>query len=118
MMRHLIRVVAVAGTTAALLAATALPALAVEQTLKEGNIKFGHGGVVGDGYRLYACDDRADGQGIRTEVTLNSGLTDFVSDPNGSQPGCGYKDTPGQYYATRYRVCMPSVVCTGWARAF
>lgn len=117
MRRHLVRVAAVTGTIVALVGATALPAMAVEQTLRMGNIQFGHGGVGQSGYLLYACDDRADGEGIRTEVILNSGYTDYVSDANGSQSGCSSKNTSGQYYAREYRVCMPSV-CTGWARAY
>jgi hypothetical protein len=113
------RLAVVAGTAAAALLLASTPAWAVEQTLKIGNIKLGHGGVIRSGYKLYACDDRADGTGVRTEVQLSNGYSDSVGDGNGSQAGCGEKLTPGQSYAVQYRVCWGAgSTCTGWARAY
>ena len=111
------RLAVVAGATAAMVVLGSTPAFAVEQTVRMGTIVMGHGGVIRSGYKLYACDDRADGDGVRTEVRLNNGYTDSVGDANGSKAGCSDKTTPGQYYAVQYRVCS-GPACTGWARAY
>ncbi|MGW3805228.1 hypothetical protein [Micromonospora sp. NPDC005113] len=110
-----VSVVAAAAVVGVLVAGQ--PAWAVEQTLKMGDIKFAHGGVISSGYTLYACDDRANGIGAVTEVRLNTGYTDNVRDPNGSATGCGQKNTSGSSYALQYRVCSGEA-CTGWARAY
>lgn len=112
------RVAVVAGAVTGALLLGSTPAWAVETTMKIGNIVLGHGGVIRSGYKLYACDDRPDGTGIRTEVKLNTGYTDYVGDGNGSQPGCGEKLTPGQAYALQYRICWGETTCTAWARAY
>jgi hypothetical protein len=111
------RLAAVAGAVVTGLVMASTPAWAVEQTVGMGSIKMGHGGVIRDGYLMYACDDRADGEGVRTEVRLNSGDTTHVTDANGSKAGCTQAPTPGQYYAQTYRVCS-GPACTGWAPAF
>jgi hypothetical protein len=112
------RLAVAAGVTVGALLLGSTPAWAVETTMKIGNIQLGHGGVINSGYKLYACDDRADGFGIRTEVTLNTGYTTYVGDGNGSKPGCGEKVTPGAAYAQQYRICWGETTCTAWARAY
>jgi hypothetical protein len=52
-------------------------------------IQLGHGGVNMNHGHVWVCDDRSDGLGVRLYYRLYNGVTDFISDTNGSQSGCG-----------------------------
>lgn len=69
------------------LAISASPAMAhpTSSTL----VGRGHGGVHTGHTYVYACDDRADGWGVRVYYWLRSGGTGAVGDANGSAAGCG-----------------------------
>ena len=73
---------------AALVLITASPAQA-HPTSASLPFGIGHGGVHTGHTWVYACDDRADGRGVRVHYWLRSGGVDTVGDPNGSASPCG-----------------------------
>ena len=78
----------------------------------------GHGGVTASHHYVYACDDRADGNGIYTEFNYSGGHG-RVYDSNDSAPGCSYIYVSPPI--TSYRVCMGEYYwpepCTSWTTA-
>jgi hypothetical protein len=86
--------VAVCLSIAAVMSVAALPANAHDRQsyLHAAPPEIGdvaHGGV-NEGHRhVWVCDDRADGLGVRLYYELASGQEGYISDGNGSRPGCG-----------------------------
>ena len=66
----------------------------------------GHGGVHTGHTYVYACDDSADGWGVRTYYWLSSGGVGAVGDANGSAGGCGGRPvTTTSNPVVYYQVC-------------
>jgi hypothetical protein len=116
----------IVGTVAAgLLLTAAAPAMASStdrKTVWIGDIPYAAGiGWVENHNRAFACDQAADGRGIRTEYTyrLPNGVIDLgsVGDGNGSKSGCGSGQAPGGPTMLSFRVCAGSAICTSWFSA-
>jgi hypothetical protein len=80
----------------------------------------GYGGVNSNHFQVRACDSKADGWGVRTfyeyyDSSRNVFVSGTVGDSNGSESGCGKRDTP--YPVTWFNVCAgpdgANVSCTG-----
>jgi hypothetical protein len=75
--------------------ATARPAMAhavdVHVLCERGSTNWtcGSGGVRNSHTRIYACDFKAEGWGVRTHYQLRDGRIGYVGDGNGSKEGCG-----------------------------
>jgi hypothetical protein len=76
--------------------ATALPAMAHAVDVHvycgpgvEDTHTCGSGGVRNSHTRIYACDFKAEGWGVRTHYQLRNGTQGYVGDGNGSKEGCG-----------------------------
>ena len=114
------------GTVAAGLVLTAAaPAMASStdhKTVWIGDIPYAAGtGWVDNHNTAIACDQVADGRGIRTEYTYRTGNgvidTGSVGDGNGSQKGCGSGRAPGGATMRAFRVCASTGECTSWFSA-
>lgn len=55
--------------------------------------------------RIGACDNRADGWGVRTYYRTSLGVPDSVGDHNGSAGGCGEEGPSGGGYITEFYTC-------------
>lgn len=64
-----------------------------------------------------ACDNEADGHGVRTEYHTSLGNKFSIGDSNGSKPGCGYEATKDGARVDWFRVCE-SDDCTAWRPIF
>lgn len=98
--------------------ATALPAMAhaVDVHVKCGTLRHpvpthtcGSGGVRNSHTRIYACDFKAEGMGVRTHYQLRNGSVGYVGDGNGSQEGCG-----DRYVTTTGNPVIYFTVCAGY----
>jgi len=74
----------------------------------EADVPGGRGGVVNLHTYVFACDERADGWGVRTYYWLRSGGTGAVGDANGSAAPCG-----GRTVTTTSNPVVYYQVCTG-----
>jgi hypothetical protein len=111
------RLAVVAGAAATMIVLAASPAAAASTTIYSLGFEIGKGYVLEAGRLYVACDLRADGNGVRTEVRLSNGFSDAVGDANGSQPGCGEERPAGQAYVTSFRVCAATSYCSAWKNA-
>jgi len=85
----------------------------------------GYGIVNSSHTYVTACDNRADGWGVRTIYRLRSGVNGLVGDANGSAAGCGSRSvTTSSNPVVSYRVCAgPSGTgenseCTAWTAPY
>jgi len=86
-MRVIKKVLAGAAMATAFIAVSAPAAMADPMSVQ---LPYeGHGGVHTGHTYVYACDDNADGDGVRMWYWLRSGGTGQVGDGNGSRSGCG-----------------------------
>jgi hypothetical protein len=108
------RLAVVASVAATTVLVAASPAAAASITISSLGFELGKGYVVSAGRLYSACDLRADGNGIRTEVRLSNGFSDSVGDANGSASGCGEEHPAGQAYVTSFRVCAATSYCSAW----
>lgn len=53
-----------------------------------GDQRCGYGGVTNSHTRVYACDTKSDGYGLRTFYYLRDYRNGYVDDANGSASGC------------------------------
>ncbi|MFI9382160.1 hypothetical protein [Kutzneria sp. NPDC052558] len=123
-MRITARILAGAGSAVLALAcaaAVAAPANASPNslTLKVDNVQLGHGGDTTGATYIYACDDRADGLGVRMHYLLRNGAGGTVGDANGSAAGCGGRTvTSASNPAVEMELCAgvnsADTYCTGW----
>jgi len=51
-------------------------------------VRLGYGGVTNSHTRVYSCDTKADGVGVRTFYVLRGGQSGYVDDANGYGGGC------------------------------
>jgi hypothetical protein len=82
------RILAAVGAAGLVLVLTGT-AHAAQLTLSQGR---GYGG--NETYRVYACDTKADGWGVRTYYELQNGEAGLVGDGNGSTSPCGSRNMP------------------------
>lgn len=63
----------------------------------------GHGGVGDNNWRVFAYDQRSDGDGFRTNYKMLNGQEGYIDDPDGNGGLSGQVWTPSQ--VSSYRVC-------------
>jgi hypothetical protein len=111
------RLAVVASVAATMIVMAASPAAAASITISSLGFEIGKGYVLQAGRLYVACDLKADGNGVRTEVRLSNGFSDSVGDGNGAQTGCGEERPAGQAYVTSFRVCAAASYCSAWKDA-
>jgi hypothetical protein len=118
--RQILRLaVSIASGAIVAIASTSTPAFAhnITRCITSGGLCIASGGVTNNHTRVFACDHRGDGLGVRTWYITGRGGVDYVGDANGHLDGCGRESAFDGGSIDRFQVCMGPLsneTCTAW----